>query len=83
MAMATATAGISQRAQPGRLPASPSQSPSAPNTKARSLLPIGPSYWRGLPTIGPRAPAISEIAERKMTAPTLPQPKGATTTKGR
>ena len=38
-----AMAGMTQNAQPGRLPAIPNHKPSAPKTKARSLLPMGPS----------------------------------------
>ena len=32
--------------------------------------------------MGPSAPAISETVARKITAPTLAQPKGSTNTKG-
>src|SRR5262245_12346799 len=42
-AISTATTGSNHASHAGSAPPRPTHSPSAPNTRARSLLPIGPS----------------------------------------
>ncbi len=63
----------SHSVHPGSAGRAAIQIASSEKTNARSLLPIGPSYRRGAPTITATTPVISEIAERKMTAATLHQ----------
>src|SRR5690606_14230560 len=61
----------------------PTHKPNAPNTNARSLLPIGPWYCRGAPTIGPSAPVISDKAANQITANIPKGEKGAIKQNGR
>lgn len=44
--------------------------PQAPNTNARSLLPMGPSYRREAPTMTPHTPTNSVNQASKTTATT-------------
>src|SRR5262245_59989476 len=61
--------GNNHATQSGRSPMTAIHNAIAPNTNARSLLPIGPSYRRDEPIITTTTPAISEIAASTITTP--------------
>src|SRR5260221_14339067 len=75
-------AGINQTSHAGIGADDPIHRPSAPNSTARSLLPIGPSYRRPSPKVVPSAPANSVMIDNTITTPTPVGPKGATNANG-